>query len=665
MFRRFISKWKGWASGGVVGFLALWLFGPGPLGDRCELMSFDLPMSGHPTVGPDGVVLVYIDDASFRELQWPHNRTVDRRWHAALLKALRAGGARRVVFDVLFSDPDIDPRGDAAFLAELRLRPDTILAMKHTWTTESGGRSLVSTPVASNYIAGVGGRVGTTWFQNDSDVGVRKLPTAVGGVPALAELAAALDGKNPEAGERVRYLHYYGTQDRYPQISYAGVLAGRAPPGYFKDKVVFVGQRQKTASAGSDMDMFVTPYTRAGDGAAPGVLVHATAYLNRMRHESLAELGVGWEGLLWLGVLGISMALPVLSPLRSGAVAWVAIAGLVAGGYMGARSEHVWFPWLNISLVLVVGWIWAVAYGGVRQHVANRVLAESIGKHVSPRRVRQLLAQPEALQPGGRMLDVSVVFTDLEGFSKLAQRVPPSELMRELNAYYEKAISVVHAGDGTVMDLIGDAIFAIWNAPEPQEDHAERACRAALALAGKVGVFAAANGGVPMRTRIGVHRGPACVGNVGSKSRFDYTALGDAVNLASRLEGLNKQLGTRVLATHDIVADLQHVLVTRFIGQFRAKGSDRVFLVHELIRLRADGVAEEPWLEVFREGVRSFQNREWDRAVASFSRVVELRRDPDTRAGDGPSGFLLQRVARLRQEPPPDDWKGEMTLDEK
>jgi adenylate cyclase len=261
------------------------------------------------------------------------------------------------------------------------------------------------------------------------------------------------------------------------------------------------------------------------------------------------------------------------------------------------------------------------------------------------------------------MREVSVMFTDIAGFSKVSQRKHPEDLVKLLNGYYEEAISAVHGTDGVVIDLIGDAIFALWNAPETQADHAGRASRTALALHRKLLKFDEANDGAPLRTRVGLHRGPVCVGNVGSTQRFNYTAIGDAVNLASRLEGLNKQLGTDILATRDIQREVENSLITRPVGQFRFKGFDKVAEVYELLDIEA----APPWFGEFREALRHFQRREWDAAEAGFRKVGTMRsaEQRGNEPGDAPSAFYLKQIEALRRSPPPDDWLGEIDLREK
>jgi adenylate cyclase len=217
-----------------------------------------------------------------------------------------------------------------------------------------------------------------------------------------------------------------------------------------------------------------------------------------------------------------------------------------------------------------------------------------------------------------------------------------------MNAYFETAVSeCVHKTEGTLVKYIGDAIFAFWNAPDPQSDHARRACEAALRFRGLPPQLV---GGKPLRTRIGIHTGLAHVGNFGSVERVDYTALGESVNLASRLEGLNKYLGTTCVisrATRDQAGD---GIVTRPVGRFQLKGYDQPVEVFELVDLAADAEATRVWRETFAQALTNFEARHLEFAEAGFRSVLELRPD------DGPSKLYLNRIQEMRELVLPEDW---------
>jgi adenylate cyclase len=244
------------------------------------------------------------------------------------------------------------------------------------------------------------------------------------------------------------------------------------------------------------------------------------------------------------------------------------------------------------------------------------------------------------------------MFTDIADFTKVAEGMDSAELAKLMNNYFEEAISCVYHTDGFLVKLIGDALFAIWNAPIEQPDHIARVFQTALLLQQRVATFRAPNG-IILRTRIGIHTGVADVGNFGSAKRFDYTAIGENINLASRLEGLNKHLGTHILASRDAqsaVADRFHF---RCVGRFRLKGFEKTVEAYELLAAPAD------WQPIFAEALQHFASRNFDLAETAFCRILKVQPD------DGPSRFYLSQLPQIRAHDLPSDWKGEVELLEK
>jgi adenylate cyclase len=230
-----------------------------------------------------------------------------------------------------------------------------------------------------------------------------------------------------------------------------------------------------------------------------------------------------------------------------------------------------------------------------------------------------------------------------------------------LNAYFSEATTHVFEAGGTLIKYIGDAVFAIWGAPIRRDDHATQACVAALALA-RAQEAAGPEAGPVARlvTRIGVHTGPMLVGNLGSSQRFDYTAIGDAVNLASRIEGLNKAFGTLALASGEAIAATDGRFVTRPLGRIRVVGRKEPVEIHELIAMRGDaGRMDSGLLEAFATALADFGAGRFSEAARGFRAALD-------RAGgaDGPSAFFLETALRLAAAPPP-SWDGVVTFDTK
>ena len=273
-----------------------------------------------------------------------------------------------------------------------------------------------------------------------------------------------------------------------------------------------------------------------------------------------------------------------------------------------------------------------------------------------PIRVKQLLKQPDLLKPGAKLQRVSILFTDISNYSLISESTVLKDLEKMLNQYFEAALGAVHETEGTVIKLIGDAIFAVWNTPEEQADHQERACRTALRLKDQLILYDAQNKNAPMKTRAGLHTGEALVGNFGSTQRFDYTVMGDAVNLAARLEGLNKHLGTLILATRDFQMAIEDRFVTRSVGVFRFKGIARGVQVFEMVGTPDCAEATKSWREAFGDGLHKFRRR------IRGSREG-FRRNAAAECQDGPSQFYLRQIKRFHDKPP-DEWTGEVSLDE-
>jgi adenylate cyclase len=252
---------------------------------------------------------------------------------------------------------------------------------------------------------------------------------------------------------------------------------------------------------------------------------------------------------------------------------------------------------------------------------------------------------------------LTILFSDIANFTAISEGIDSDELANLMNHYFERSVSeCIHRTDGTVVKYIGDAIFAFWNAPEQQSDHALRACEAALHCRGQ-GVTLVH--GQPLYTRIGLHTGVANVGNFGSSTRMDYTAIGENINLASRMEGLNKHLGTQTLITGETKNEIGDRLVTRPLGRFQLKGFEKNVEVFELLGRLESAEGSQPLRAAFALALRLFQEKKFDEAEAAFGKVLEI--EPN----DGPAKFYLKQTAGWREQAPPEDWSGEVELKEK
>lgn len=639
-------------------------------------VSYDLPFTLRMASGanpPAGFLVIYMDEDSHRPLNQPFDQPWLRELHAELLDRLNTAGARLVGFDVLFSRETEAPksgaetRADEALVAAMQTRTNVVIASHVRQTSHAGRIKVLTLEPPEPRLAAAAAAVGVSEVTEDDLVVVRKLTRQVDvgdnrPLPTFAWEAARVLGAaavtNAAPASARWLLNYYGPPRTFRSLSYANALLD-APLTAFTNAIVLVGDDHPIRSGGMAADMFANPF-RVGSKRYNGVEIQATALANLWRGEWLRRLPGAAEFLLLLALGGAAgVTLPRFRPQRSVPLAAAAILVVSLAGVLAQWGARLAFPWVAVVVQVAGVTFWAVFFRALRSYVEREVLSRSLALYLSPKQAAHILQRPHLLQPGGAQQTVSILTSDIANFSRISERMAADDLVGLLNAYYEEAIGCVHATDGTVVNLIGDAIFAVWNAPQPQGDHRERACRAALLLRACSERFNGRPDVPPLGTRVGLHCGGACVGNVGSTQRFFYTAIGEAVNLTFRLEGLNKLLDTAVLATRAFIHGLEQEFQCRSVGSFRFKGFDAVVEVVELLDRRTVETPNLPWLEPFAWGLHHFQRQNFDAAESTFKDVLKLRPD------DGPAKFYLERVAEFRRDPPPRHWAGEIELREK
>jgi adenylate cyclase len=280
-----------------------------------------------------------------------------------------------------------------------------------------------------------------------------------------------------------------------------------------------------------------------------------------------------------------------------------------------------------------------------------KTATRALGKYVPVDLVRRLFEANAEPVLGGELCEVSLMFTDIEGFTSLAERLSPDALARALGAYLEAMTRGVTSTAGTVDKFIGDAVMAFWNAPTPVSDHAVRACRAALACQKATAALYASeawSGLAPLFTRFGLHTARVMVGHFGAPERLSYTALGDGVNLAARLEPLCKQYGVAVLASEAIVEQARSVMAFRLVDRVAVKGKSQSVRVYELLGELGAAEARATKARAYEAALESYFARDFARACAAF-RALE---------GDGPSAVMAARCEQLLASPPTEDWNG-------
>ncbi|QSB03262.1 adenylate/guanylate cyclase domain-containing protein [Methylomonas sp. EFPC1] len=455
-----------------------------------------------------------------------------------------------------------------------------------------------------------------------------------------------------------RYLNYYGPPRSLRMESYADVYDGKVTD--LQGKVIFVGRANRQFSPGKS-DFFPTPYSDSRTGKMAGVEIMATQFANLLE-DSFIEIPAP----VWLisSLFGLLIAL-----LLVGFAGWpgIVLSLVFASAYSGSAVwlfglRHWWLPVAGPLLIqLPLSWLLSLAWSRYDLMRERGRILEFVSR-VFPQWVGVLPAAPgQWTEAGiaGTEKDVSglCLATDIEGYTTIAAQHSPREMWELLNTYYQVLGHPVVSHDGVIADVTGDAMMAVWfDAPVSNQRRA--ACLAALEMAAAVESFNLSSSLAPLATRIGLHEGELTLGSLDAGSSSHYRAIGDTVNIASRIQGVNKYLGTRILASHSIAADLDDI-VTRPVGTFRVVGRTEPVTLMEIVGLKHGSDAQPNEVHcIFANGLAAFQQGLWPEAVRLFQAALACD------ANDGPSRFYLQKALHY-SEMPPLAWNGIVVLDSK
>jgi len=453
-------------------------------------------------------------------------------------------------------------------------------------------------------------------------------------------------------------INYQGPVRTYPYISIADVARHKFPPGTFRDKIVLVG-----ASATGIGDLRSTPY---GGLDYPGVEIHANVIDNILHQNFLVrgakQVTVDFALILLFGIpLGVWLALTQPRWMWFGLLLVVPFIGGVYFAFLKG-----W--WLNFTVpisTLISNFGLVALYRALVEEKEKRKVRGAFQYYLSPEVIRRLLQNPELVQP--RKNEVTVMFSDIRGFTSISEKLDPQELALLLNQYLTDMTKIVFDHSGTLDKYIGDAVMAFWGAPFVEPGHAIRACRSALQMMSRVAELREqwrTQNKPDLDIGIGLNTGVASVGNMGSELRYGYTAMGDAVNLASRLEGLNKEYRTHILVSETTYAAARDTrLIFRELDLLRVQGKMQPVTIYELLASHdtlIDGAGElAARLEMFARGRACYQTRQWRESQIIFEKLLE--RWPD----DGPSRTFWKRCQDYLFDEPESNWDGVFVMSHK
>jgi adenylate cyclase len=446
-------------------------------------------------------------------------------------------------------------------------------------------------------------------------------------------------------------VNFRGPAKTFPHYPIADILSGKLDQGTFKDKIVLVG-----ATAIGIYDLRVTPF----DHLFPGIEIHANVIDNIISQDFLVH--PNWTAILdgfAIVVIGLLLGfvLQRLSAIWGLIVALFLMAAWVVTNYV-MFTRGIWINLVYPVLTAVVVYTGITVFRYMTEEREKKKIKGAFSYYVNPSVVSEMLKNPDMLKLGGEKRIMTVLFSDIRGFTTISEGLDPEVLVHILNQYLTAMTDIVFKYNGLLDKYIGDAIMAVWGAPLSQPDHARLACVTALEMMAELAElrerWKREGGNVPyLDIGIGLNTGPMVVGNMGSESRFDYTVMGDAVNLGSRLEGANKQYGTNIILGEMTYEQIKNLFYCRELDSVAVKGKAKPAKIYEL--LGRDGQVPHQSLQMaraFNRGLSAYKKRQWDKARRIFSAI--LAEYPD----DTPSRLYIERVAELEINPPPDDWNG-------
>jgi adenylate cyclase len=450
-------------------------------------------------------------------------------------------------------------------------------------------------------------------------------------------------------------INYLGPERTFPYYSISDIIDGRLAKGTFRDKIVLVG-----ATAVAVYDVRNTPFSTRS--SYPGMEVHASVIDNILKQNFLSK--PEWTKIFdLLAIIAMGVLLAVVLPRVNAVKGIVFAAGLFVLHIFICRWLFVG-PGVVLNIVyplltLLVTYTSLTVYHYVTEERERKKIKGAFSYYVSTSVVNEMLKHPDRLKLGGDKRDLSVLFSDIRGFTTISEKLSPEELVHLLNEYLTVMTDVVFKYDGTLDKYMGDAVMAIYGAPLDQHDHPSRACHSALDMMKalkKLNEKWIVEGKSPMDIGIGINTGMMMVGNMGSDQRFDYTVMGDEVNLGSRLEGANKNYRTNILLSEFTYDRVKDEFVCMEVDSVRVKGKTHPVRIYQLHGHKGISETRDRAIFQFQRGLELYKQQRWDEALNIFQKIPEL--DEGLSAAE----IYVQRCLELKSNPPPPDWDGVFTM---
>ncbi|MFH1100737.1 MAG: adenylate/guanylate cyclase domain-containing protein [Methanobacteriota archaeon] len=593
----------------------------------------------------DNIVIVAIDDKSLQELgRWPWPRDV----FGQIIQDVNQSAV--IGIDISFFEPTEE---DTNFSNALKTS-NVVLALEYTsFSHRNGelyGESLLK-PTSTLGTPNVDYKTGFVNLYTDSDGVTRSFTPHITGIENhdhfSVVIANAYDNTTIHLTSSRMLINFFAPPGGYPYISFSDVYYNRTDPSYFKDKIVLIG-----ATAGDLHDDAIVPIS---NHAMPGVEINANLVQSILTNKYLAyqddvsAVCIIFLFAFFVGLLLFKFRIHIATALI--AVLFVAYIFVSIYIFNSGIIMNVLYPLFTIIFIYTS----LVVIYYLTEEKSRKWITSVFGKYVSPLVIDNLIKNPDKIKLGGEKRNITIFFSDIRGFTAISEQLDPEDLVRLLNEYLTEMTSIILENKGLVDKYMGDAIMALWGAPLELPNHAEIACKSSLEMIDKLRELQKKwrQENIPaFDIGIGVNSGDAIVGNMGSYSRFDYTAMGDNVNLASRMEGLNKIYGTNIIITEHTQKIVKDKFEIRKLDVVRVKGKKKPILIYELLaqkdRLSKDQI---DFVQLYETGLDEYFKKKWKTAISSFKQALSLR-------DDIASELFISRCQEFLKNPPSPDWDG-------
>jgi adenylate cyclase len=637
----------------VVALAAVWLLGFTPQWRQLEFKTFDV-YTALAARGPGDtpLVIVAIDEPSFRELglHWPF----PRRTHADLIERASSDGALVVAFDLIFAEPTT-AADDGRMADAIRNARNVVLAKTREKSQTSVSREWTLVEPMAELVA-AGAYAGEVGVDPDADFVVRMMPSFADSFDRVIVRLASRKDSAPAPPDAQSLIRYEGPHGSFPTVHYYQALGpGLLPPGFFKDKIVLIGLDVHASPEVTrrQADLYNSPFLDSEGGVIPGVEIHANIISNLLQGRALVpasqmlSAGVAGVLVLFVGLVGLRR-----SPVVTFAALIAVSAALLAVSYVLFAYYGFWLSPLLPILAATGLFIVQTAIGFLIERQRAQETKRAFAQYVPAEVVNRLIEQPELLELGGEERELTLLFADLANFTTMSEKLAPRAVVAVLGKYFDAMSTVIYRHGGTVDKYIGDGIMAFWGAPLPDERHAHHALQAAMDMQDRFAELArrlGSKGAPAMTMRIGIHTGNVIVGNVGSRARFAYTAIGDAVNLASRLEGANKAYGTSILLSEATALQLKGRVLLRPVDSVVVKGRTDAVMIFT-------PCADQPLVDLSRAALDAFSRRALDQSLALWRQLLSAY------PADGIATAFVSRIESL-QSASAGEWTTAVALD--